>query len=143
MVQILRVDALSRLDDSYSGRIVHENYTQHNRLVEHGHKGLLAFMLYLFSAMPDLRFVVHDASATENRIVTRWTLVGTITGEGSRGVKPNGQKIEFDGIDIWTVKDGQLHEHWGQFDWPRVFVQLGLKELPPPFYGVAAQPYSR
>jgi steroid delta-isomerase-like uncharacterized protein len=124
-------------------RIVHEDYIQHNRLVEHGRKGLLAFMPYLFSAMPDTRFVVHDVFATENRVVTRWTLTGTITGEGFLGVAPKGQKIEFDGIDVWTVKDGQLHEHWDQFDWPRVFVQLGLTELPKPFYGVAAQPYSR
>jgi steroid delta-isomerase-like uncharacterized protein len=124
-------------------RIVHEGYIQHNRLVEHGRKGLLAFMPYLFTAMPDLRFVLHDVFATETRVVTRWTLTGTITGEGFLGVAPKGQKIEFDGIDIWTVKDGQLHEHWDQFDWPRVFVQLGLTELPKPFYGVAAQPYSR
>lgn len=128
-----------RIDD----RIVHEDYIQHNCLVEHGRKSLLAFMPYLLAAMPDLRFVVHDVFATEDRVVTSWTPAGTITGEGFFGVKPNGQKIEFDGIDVWTVKDAQLHEHWDQFDWPRVFVQLGLKELPQPFYGVAAQPYSR
>lgn len=124
-------------------RIVHEDYIQHNRLVEHGRKGLLAFMPYLFSAMPDLRFIVHDVFATEGRVVTRWTMMGTITGEGFLGAVPRGQKIEFDGIDIWSVKDGQLHEHWDQFDWPRVFIQLGLTTLPQPFYGVAAQAYSR
>jgi steroid delta-isomerase-like uncharacterized protein len=124
-------------------RIVHTDYIQHNRLVEHGRSGLLAFMPYLFQAMPDLRFIVHDVFATENRVVTRWTLTGTITGEGFLGVPPRGQRIEFDGIDIWTVRDGQLHEHWDQFDWPRVFVQIGVTELPKPFYGVAAQPYSR
>jgi predicted ester cyclase len=126
-----------------AARIVHEDYIQHNRLVEHGRRGLLAFMPHLFGAIPDARFIVHDVFATEERVVTRWTLVGTLTGDGFLGVAPKGQRIEFDGIDVWTIKDGQLHEHWDQFDWPRVFVQLGLTDLPRPFYGVAAQPYSR
>lgn len=40
-------------------------------------------------------------------------------------------------------RNGRLYEHWDQFDWPRVFVQLGVRDLPAPFYGVASQPYSR
>lgn len=49
------------------------------------------------------------------------------------GVAPTGQKLHFDAIDVWTVKDGQLYEHWDQFDWPRAFVQMGVKGLPAPF----------
>jgi predicted ester cyclase len=124
-------------------RIVHEDYIQHNRLVEHGRKGLLAFMPYVFQALPDTRFILNDVIATAERVVTRWTWTGRVTGEGFLGVQPKGQRIEFDGIDIWTVKDGQLHEHWDQFDWPRAFVQLGVEGLPKPFYAVASQPYSR
>jgi steroid delta-isomerase-like uncharacterized protein len=126
-----------------ANRIVHEDYIQHNRLVAHGREGLLAFMPYAFQAVPDTRFVVHDVIATEDRVITRWTWTGTLTGDGFLGVAPTGRRIEFDGIDIWTIKDGQLHEHWDQFDWPRAFIQLGIRDLPAPFYGVANQPYSR
>jgi predicted ester cyclase len=124
-------------------QIVDEDYLQHNKLVTTGRKGLLGFMPYVFKALPDTRFVVHDVVATKDRVVTRWTWTGTLTGEGFLGVAPKGQKIEFDGIDIWTVRNGKLYEHWDQFDWPRAFIELGVKDLPQPFYGVASQPYSR
>lgn len=124
-------------------RVVHRDYLQHNLLVAQGRKGILDFMPYLFRAMPDTRFILHEVIATTDRVVTRWTWTGTLTGEGFLGVTPRGQRIEFDGIDIWTVKDGQLYEHWDQFDWPRALIQLGLGDLPAPFYDVARQPYSR
>ena len=126
-----------------AGRIVHHDYVQHNLLVAQGRKGILDFMPYIFKSMPDTRFVLHEVIATQDRVITRWTWTGTITGEGFLGVSPKGQRIEFDGIDIWAVKDGQLYEHWDQFDWPRVFAELGTQGLPPAFYDVAAQPYSR
>jgi len=100
-------------------------------------------MPYFFQAMPDAKFRVRDVVATESRVVTRWTATSTLTGPGFLGVEPKAQKVEFDGIDIWSVRNGRLHEHWDQFDWPRVFVQLGVRDMPAPFYGVASQPYSR
>ncbi len=124
-------------------QIVDEDYLQHNKLVETGRKGLLAFMPYVFKAVPDTRFIVHDVFATKDRVVTRWTWTGTLTGEGFLGVAPKGQRIEFDGIDIWSVRNGKLYEHWDQFDWPRAFIELGVQDLPKPFYGVASQAYSR
>ena len=124
--------------------IVDVDYVKHNGLVEHGRAGLLKFMPYFFPAMPDATFRVHDVIATEGRVVTRWTATGTVSGQGGfLGVAPKGQKIELDGIDIWTVRNGRLHEHWEQFDWPRALIQLGVRGLPAPFYGVASQPYSR
>jgi predicted ester cyclase/phenylpyruvate tautomerase PptA (4-oxalocrotonate tautomerase family) len=124
-------------------QIMDEGYVQHNKLVETGRKGLLAFMRYVFQAVPDTRFVVHDVFATKDRVVTRWTWTGTLKGDGFLGVAPKGQRIEFDGIDIWSVRNGKLYEHWDEFDWPRALIELGVRDLPEPFYGVASQPYSR
>jgi predicted SnoaL-like aldol condensation-catalyzing enzyme len=124
-------------------RIVAKDYIQHNPLVPEGRQGLVDFIPVIYQAMPDSRFVLRDVLATEDRVVTRWTWTGTLTGPGFLGVEPRGQKLEFDVIDLWTVRDGQLHEHWDQFDWPRAFVQLGVQGLPQPFYDVAAKPYDR
>lgn len=126
-----------------ASRIVHTDYLQHNLLVAQGRQGILNFMPVLFTAMPDARFVLHDVFATTERVVTRWTWTGTLTGEGFMGIAPRGQRLEMDGIDIWTVRDGMLYEHWDQFDWPRAFAQLGVQGLPAPFYSVAAIPTSR
>ncbi|HEV7229595.1 ester cyclase [Brevundimonas sp.] len=123
--------------------IVAEDYIQHNPLVPEGRQGLIDFIPVIYQAMPDARFTLHDVFATEDRVVTRWTWTGTLTGEGFLGIAPRGQKVEFDVIDVWSVRDGQLYEHWDQFDWPRAFVQLGVQGLPQPFVDVAARPYDR
>jgi predicted SnoaL-like aldol condensation-catalyzing enzyme len=124
-------------------RIVAEAYIQHNPLVPQGRKGLIDFIPVIYQAMPDARFRLHDVFATTDRVVTRWTWTGTLTGPGFLGIEPKGQTVEFDVIDLWSVKDGQLHEHWDQFDWPRALIQLGVKGLPQPFVDVAAKPVSR
>ena len=124
-------------------RIVAENYIQHNPLVPQGRKGLVDFIPVIYQAMPDARFKLHDVFATLERVATRWTWTGTLTGPGFLGVEPKGQKVEFDVIDVWSVRDGQLYEHWDQFDWPRALIQLGVKGLPQPFIDVASRPYNR
>jgi predicted ester cyclase len=124
-------------------RIVALDYIQHNPLVPQGRQGLIDFIPVIYQAMPDSRFILHDVFATTERVVTRWTWTGTLTGPGFLGIEPTGQKVEFDVIDVWRVRDGQLYEHWDQFDWPRALIQLGVKGLPQPFVDVAAKPYSR
>jgi len=124
-------------------RIVALDYIQHNPLVPEGRQGLIDFIPVIYQSIPDARFTLHDVFATESRVVTRWTWTGTLTGAPFLGFEPRGQKLEFDAIDVWTVRDGMLFEHWDQFDWPRALIQLGQQGLPAPFVGVAAQPYDR
>jgi predicted SnoaL-like aldol condensation-catalyzing enzyme len=123
--------------------LVAEDYIQHNPLLAEGRQGLIDFIPVIYEIMPDAKFTLHDVFATSERVVTRWTWEGTMTGAPLLGVDPVGQKLEFDVIDVWSVRDGQLYEHWDQFDWPRAFVQMGIKGLPAPFYDIAAQPVDR
>jgi steroid delta-isomerase-like uncharacterized protein len=123
--------------------LVAEDYIQHNPLVPEGRQGLIDFIPVIYQSMPDARFAVHDVFATEDRVVTRWTWQGTLTGAPLLGISPAGQKLEFDAIDVWTVQNGQLYEHWDQFDWPRAFAQLGVEGMPRPFYDLAAKPADR
>ncbi|WP_198371058.1 ester cyclase [Roseomonas rosulenta] len=124
-------------------RIVRTEYIQHNPLVPQGRQGLIDFIPVIYQAMPDARFTLHDVFATTDRVVTRWTWTGTLTGPGFLGIAPAGQRVEFDAIDVWRVQDGMLAEHWDQFDWPRALIQLGVMGLPQPFRDVAAQPVRR
>lgn len=124
-------------------RIVATDYIQHNMLVPQGRQGLIDFIPFIFQAMPDARFILHDVFATTDRVVTRWSWTGTVTGAPFLGVAPSGQKLEFDVIDVWRVANGMLVEHWDQFDWPRALIQLGVTGLPQPFQDVATRPVSR
>lgn len=125
-------------------RIVSPRYIQHNPLAPEGREGLVAFIPVIYASFPDVRFTVRDVIATKNRVVTRWTWKGTLTGEPFLGVPARGQKVEFDAIDIWTVRDGKLYEHWDQFDWTRAIHQLTDDDkLPQPFVDAAERPVDR
>jgi steroid delta-isomerase-like uncharacterized protein len=123
--------------------LVAEDYIQHNPLVPEGRQGLIEFIPFIYASMPDATFTLHDVFATEDRVVTRWTWEGTLTGEPLLGIEASGQRLEFDAIDVWSVRDGQLYEHWDQFDWPRALAQLGVEGMPQVFYDLASQPADR
>ncbi|MFB9991073.1 ester cyclase [Deinococcus oregonensis] len=124
-------------------QIVAQDYIQHNPLVNEGRQGLIDFLPVIYQSFPDARFILRDVLATTDRVVTRWTWTGTLTGAPFLGIEANNQKIEFDAIDLWTVRDGMLYEHWDQFDWPRALIQLGVQGLPQPFVDVSKRPYDR
>jgi predicted ester cyclase len=124
-------------------RIVSPDYIQHNAIVGPGRAGLLASEQYLLTVMPDIKFTARDIFATSDRVVSRFTITGTVTGAPFLDTPQNGQKLEFDGVDIWTVRAGQLFEHWDQFDWTRTLVELGVQGLPPTFVQAASLPVNR
>ncbi|MBC8155578.1 MAG: ester cyclase [Bacteroidetes bacterium] len=124
-------------------RIVSPDYQQYNAIAPPGRDGLIGFVEVFRSAIPNLRAVVRDVFATEDRVVARWTITGTVTGTPFLGIPASGQQLEFDVIDIWTVRNGQLYEHWDQFDWPRGLIQLGVQGLPAPFVDAAGRPVKR
>lgn len=124
-------------------RIVSPDYIQHNAIAPPGREGLIGFEEAIRQSFPDEKVTVLDAFATNDRVVVRWKFTGTLTGQPFLGIAATGQKLEFDTIDIWTVKNGQLYEHWDQIDWPRALVLLGVKGLPAPFVDAAGKPVNR
>lgn len=124
-------------------RIISPDYIQHNALVPPGRDGLAKFSTALAQSFPDAHATLRDAFATDSRVVARWTFTGTLTGAPFLGIGANGQKVEFDIQDEWSVKNGQLYEHWDRLDWARALVQLGVTGLPAAFVQLAAQPVSR
>jgi predicted ester cyclase len=123
--------------------IVSPGYIQHNAIVAPGRAGLLTFMQGIREVIPNVEFTSRDVFATGDRVVSRFTITGTLTDGPFMGIAPSGQKLEWDGMDIWTVKGGQLYEHWDQFDWPRALIELGVRGLPQPFVQTASQPVNR
>lgn len=124
-------------------RIVSPDYIQHNSIAPPGRDGLIGFETAISQSFPDVKATVLDVFATNDRVVVRWTFTGTLTGQPFLGISATGQKLDFDIIDIWTVKNGQLYEHWDQLDWPRALVLLGVKGLPAPFVDAAGKPVNR
>lgn len=80
-------------------------------------------------AFPDLRTIEADSIQEGDRVAFRWVMAGTQEGE-FLGVAPTGKRIEAMGMDIVRLSDGEIAEHWGEFDAIGLLRQLGL--IPPP-----------
>jgi len=81
------------------------------------------------TAFPDLHFTTEDMIAAGDRVVTRWTCVGTHQGE-LMGIPPTGKHSTTTGIDIFRIVDGKIAEQWVNWSTLAMLQQLGV--IPPP-----------
>jgi steroid delta-isomerase-like uncharacterized protein len=70
-------------------------------------------------------FTVEDLIAEGDRVVVRWTNVGTHVGDFA-GIPATGRTFTIAGIDIYRVAAGHLREHWHVIDQLGMLGQLGL-----------------
>jgi steroid delta-isomerase-like uncharacterized protein len=79
-------------------------------------------------AFPDLRTAEADSVKEGDKVAFRWLLSGTHEGE-FMGVAATGRRVEVMGMDIVRVADGEIVEHWGEFDAMGLLRQIGV--IPP------------
>ena len=82
----------------------------------------------LSDAFSDSGFEVHDVIAEGDKVVVRYTMYGTHTGE-YWGVPATNKVIRLSGTNIWRLRDGKIVEEWGSSDMLGMMQQLGL--VPP------------
>jgi steroid delta-isomerase-like uncharacterized protein len=69
-------------------------------------------------------FTIEDLIGEGDRVVARLTASATQTGE-FMGMPPSGKRYTIPEIHIFRVRDGQIVEHWHQFDQLGMMRQLG------------------
>lgn len=77
------------------------------------------------TAFPDIHLTVEDEIAEEDRVVHRWTMSGTQTGE-IMGIPPTNKKATWTGITIDRLAEGKVVERWSNVDLLSVLQQLGV-----------------
>jgi steroid delta-isomerase-like uncharacterized protein len=99
-----------------------------------GHAGVRPFLDMTWRAFPDLQFEVVGeplVASGEPRAAAWWK--GTATNSGRidpPGLAPTGKRIEFEGADFHTYRDGKVARLQIVFDMADLMRQLGV--LPPP-----------
>ena len=78
----------------------------------------------LFAAFPDLKMTIHDQAAEGDKVWTRKTGSGTHQGE-LFGIPATGKQVSWKVIDIMTIRNGQVTEHWVVADVMGLMQQLG------------------
>ena len=76
-------------------------------------------------AFPDVRFTADDVLAENDRVVARFTMRGTHTGD-FMGIPATGKPIIVTGIDIVRFEDGKAVEHWHEWSGLGLMSQLGV-----------------
>ena len=91
----------------------------------HGRQAFHDFHSQFRSAFSDLNISVDDVVAEGDRAVARCSVHGKHTGE-SLGFAATNAPIQFEGIAIVRIKNGQIVEAWNQFDFLEMNKQLGV-----------------
>jgi steroid delta-isomerase-like uncharacterized protein len=86
--------------------------------------GVLALFSMFFEAFPDMHAVIHEQYADGDKVITRKTFRGTHKNE-FMGIPGTGNTIEFDVIDILTVREAKLREHWNVVDGLALMIGVG------------------
>lgn len=80
------------------------------------------------SAYPDLHITIEDYLTDGETIAVRCKVRATHTGDGL-GITPTNQPIDFTGMGFAKVKDGKIVEAWNEFDFMKMYTQVGALTL--------------
>jgi len=106
-------------------RFMHDDYIQHNPDAAQGMAGFIEFHVGFFAALPDFCATINEIVAEGDLVYVYNTITGTHTGEGFLGYSPTGNKVKFDAVDMFRLRDGKLCEHWDVADTRALFTQVG------------------
>ncbi len=112
-------------DLSAVSRFMHDDYIQHNPDADQGSRGFIEFHKGFFAAIPDFHAGIIQMVAEGDLVYVYNRITGTHTGEGFLDHKPTGNRIEFDAVDMFRLRDGKLCEHWDVADTRALFTQVG------------------
>lgn len=76
-------------------------------------------------AFPNIEVVIEDCICEGDKAAARCTVRAQHTGD-SLGIAATNNAVEFDGLCIIQVKDGQIVEAWNNFDFARLNQQIGI-----------------
>ena len=74
--------------------------------------------------LADAEFAIDDMVAEDDRVAVRLTASATQVGE-LMGMPGSGRRYTIGEIHIFRIRDGQVVEHWHQFDQMGMMRQLG------------------
>jgi steroid delta-isomerase-like uncharacterized protein len=95
--------------------------------------GIEAFKKYITdirTAFPDLNLKFDETIVKGFKIVIRWSLTGTNTGNFG-DLPATGKQVSYSGLSISHLVDGKFTEAWIIYNGLDLYQQLGFKVVPP------------
>ena len=91
--------------------------------VKHGSMTIREIADKWLTAFPDLSITWEEFIAEGNRVVSRWSAIGTHLG-GFFDTKPTHKEISYSGITIYHLSDGKIAAYWALVDIHAILTQL-------------------
>jgi steroid delta-isomerase-like uncharacterized protein len=82
----------------------------------------------MYQGFPDLNHNIIEQVAAEDKVVTRWVATGTHKGN-FMGVAPTGKKVEFAGMNIYTIENRKFAQSHVNWDLLSLFKQIGAANV--------------
>jgi predicted ester cyclase len=132
LIERLYSEGLNRQNAVAAAAFYAEDAKNHGRTV--GREGMQRVFAALFSAFPDFRYRILEATAEDDRVVCKVTMTGTHLGEPSlaeafsgmlAGVAPTKKAVEVLHFHSFRLKDGVILEHSAVRDDLGMLKQLG------------------
>jgi steroid delta-isomerase-like uncharacterized protein len=89
-----------------------------------GREGFRQFVNAVRAAFPDIHFTVEDTVVEGDKVVIRYTGRGTHQGAFA-GIPATGKQVQFPGIDLFRIANGQMAEEWLMYDQLGLLQQIG------------------
>ncbi len=114
------------------------NYVLHDpHFPINGRDALKEFAISLHNGFSGIRFTIDDLVAEGNKVLKRFTLTCTHTGD-FMGLPPSGKKLILTGLTLGRVVNGLIVEDWEGADWLGWQQQLGVITEPTTASGTRA-----
>lgn len=110
-------------NDSVVEQSLAPDFIEHFPGMEGGREGFVK-TARLFREAFDIHLTIEDEIAAEDKVVHRWTWRCIHKGP-LFGIPPTGKTVEFSGITIVRLAQGQIVERWANLDELGMFQQMG------------------
>jgi steroid delta-isomerase-like uncharacterized protein len=107
----------------YYAEDVHEIFPTHE---VHGRQNMRDYFAETFTAIPDFQIQAEHIAADGEIVFVKWHMTGTFSGTPWMGIEPTGDRIELDGIDCFTIRDGLVVHNHVIYDQVSFGRQIGL-----------------
>lgn len=132
LVETLCKSVFQNHDLSCLDEIMWDDYVHHNENDDpfpDGKKQFIDFFEKTFKNMPDFRSNVKRIIAEGDIGMMYSTTTATHSGEWL-GYPATGNKIDFNVVDIFRIRDGKIADHWDVVDTLTLFTQIGKIKQP-------------
>ena len=89
----------------------------------------IEFFRTFVKAFPDAHWTIQGLFPVGDRVIAWLTIRGTHKGE-FQGIQATGNKVEFNGLDMFRIHNGKIVEERGETDMLGLYQQLGMELKP-------------